>query len=184
MPVSPEELKIGTRAIPFKLKGVDDKYHSLDDFSDKKVLCIIFSCNHCLYVKAVEDRINQITKDYVEKSFSLFCINPNDDEGYPEDSFEEMVKRSAEKGFVFPYLRDESQETARAYDAVCTPDIYLYDENRILKYRGRIDDSWKDESKVNRKDLRMAIDRLLESKEIDFDTVHPMGCSIKWRTTE
>jgi len=184
MPVSPEELKIGTRAIPFKLKGVDDKYHSLDDFSDKKVLCIIFSCNHCPYVKAVEDRINQIAKDYSGKSFALVCINPNDDEGYPEDSFEEMVKRSAEKGFVFPYLRDESQETARAYDAVCTPDIYLYDENRILKYRGRIDDSWKDESKVNRKDLRMAIDRLLESKEIDFDTVHPMGCSIKWRTTE
>jgi peroxiredoxin len=181
MPVSPEELRIGTKAIPFKLKGVDDKYYSLDDFSDKKVLCIIFSCNHCPYVKAVEDRINAIAKDYSSKSFALVCINPNDETAYPEDSFEGMKEKVREKGFVFPYLRDETQETARAYDAVCTPDIYLYDENRILKYRGRIDDSWNDETKVTRQELRMAIDCLLEGKDIDFETVHPMGCSIKWR---
>lgn len=184
MPVSPEELRIGTKAIPFNLKGVEDKYYSLDDFKDKKVLCIIFSCNHCPYVQAVEGRINQIAKDYSNKSFGLICINPNDDKEYPEDSFEEMKKRARDKGFVFPYLRDETQEIARAYDAVCTPDIYLYDENRILKYRGRIDDSWKDETKVTRKELSMAIDRLLEGKEIDFDTVPSMGCSIKWITSE
>lgn len=180
MPVSPEELRIGTKALPFKLKGVDDKYYSLDDFSDKKVLCVIFSCNHCPYVIAVEDRINAIAKDYSGKSFALVCINPNDQSANTEDSFEGMKKRAEEKGFAFPYLRDETQETAKAYDAVCTPDIYLYDENRILKYRGRIDDSWKDETKVTRKELRMAIDCLLQGKEIDFETVHPMGCSIKW----
>ncbi|MFI5211903.1 MAG: thioredoxin family protein [Ignavibacteria bacterium] len=183
MPVSPEILRIGSKAIPFKLKGVDEKFYSLDDFIDKKVLCIIFSCNHCPYVKAVEDRINQIAKDYGSRSFALICINSNDEKTYSEDSYDEMKKRAAEKGFVFPYLRDETQETARAYDAVCTPDIYLFDENRILKYRGRIDDNWKDESQVTRKELQMAIDRLLENKKIDFEIIPSMGCSIKWRNS-
>ena len=181
MPVTPEELKIGTKVIDFNLKGVDEKYYSLDSFKDKKVLLIIFSCNHCPYVKAVEDRLNQIAKDYYQKSFAMIAINPNDDNIYPEDSFDEMKKRSKDKGFVFPYVKDESQETARAYDAVCTPDIYLYDKNRILCYRGRIDDSWKDETQVTRKELRMAIDALLEDKSIDFNTIPPMGCSIKWK---
>lgn len=180
MPVSPEDLRLGTTAAPFRLKGTDEKTYSLDDFAGKKVLCIIFSCNHCPYVKAVEDRINSIAKDYVSKSFALVCINSNDAETYPEDSFEGMKQRASEKGFVFPYLYDETQGTAKEYDAVCTPDIYLYDENRILKYRGRIDDNWKDETNVTRKELRMAIDLLLEGKDIDFEQVPSMGCSIKW----
>jgi peroxiredoxin len=181
MPVSPEELRIGTKAADFNLPGVDGKNYSLDSFKDKDVLCIIFSCNHCPYVKAVEDRINRIAKDYFSKSFAMIVINPNDDSEYPEDSFDGMKKRAEEKGFVFPYVRDESQETARLYDAVCTPDIYLYDKNRILRYRGRIDDSWKDETKVTRKELRMAIDELLSGQPIDFYTVPSMGCSIKWK---
>ena len=181
MPVSPEILRIGSKAIPFKLKGVDGKHYSLEDFEDKKVLCVIFSCNHCPYVKAVEDRINQIAKDNAGASFALLCINSNDDKVYPEDSFEEMKKRAVDKGFVFPYLHDDTQETARAYDAVCTPDVYLYDENRVLRYRGRIDDNWKEESKVTRRELQMAIDRLLKNKEIEFEIVPSLGCSIKWR---
>lgn len=183
MPVSPEKLRIGSKANSFKLMGVDGKFYSLEDYKNKKVLCIIFTCNHCPYVKAVEDRINQIAKDNAGESFALLCINSNDETVYPEDSFEEMKKRSKEKGFVFPYLRDETQETARAYDAVCTPDIYLFDESRILKYRGRIDDNWKDESLVKRRELQMAIDRLLKNKEIDFELVPSMGCSIKWRNS-
>jgi peroxiredoxin len=182
MPVSPQELRIGTKASPFKLKGVDDKYYSLEDFSGKKVLCIIFSCNHCPYVKAVEDRINAIAKDYSGSSFALICINSNDEATHPEDSFVEMKKRAAEKEFSFPYLRDETQETAKAYDAVCTPDIYVYDENRNLKYRGRIDDNWKDETKVTRQELRMAIDKLLAGKEIDFEQIPSMGCSVKYKS--
>lgn len=181
MAVSPKELRIGTKAHPFRLKGVDEKLYSLDDFSDKKVLCIVFFCNHCPYVQAVQDRINQIAKDYAGKSFALVAINPNDELSYPEDSFENMKVRAKEKGFVFPYLRDETQEVARAYDAVCTPDIYVYDRNRVLKYRGRLDDNWKEEEKVTRKELRMAIDRLLEDKEIDFEMIPSMGCSIKWK---
>lgn len=181
MAASPKELKIGSKAIDFNLKGVDGKSYSLDMFKDKKVLCIIFMCNHCPYVIATQERINEIAKDYVNKSFALVGINPNDEIAYPEDSFENMKIRTKEAGFVFPYLRDETQEIARAYDAVCTPDIFLYDRNRILRYRGRIDDSWKDETKVTRKELRMAIDKLLNDKDIDFDMIPTIGCSIKWK---
>jgi peroxiredoxin len=183
MPTTPEELKIGTKAIDFNLPGVDGKYYSLDSFKEKKVLCIIFSCNHCPYVIAVEDRINQIAKDYSQESFALIAINPNDDILHPEDSFENMKIRAREKRFAFPYLRDESQQTALDYDAVCTPDIFLYDESRILRYRGRIDDSWKDETKVTRKELRMAIDCLLKGFPITFETTPSMGCSIKWNNS-
>lgn len=180
MPVSPEELNIGSKAHPFSLQGTDGKEYSLNDFADKDVFCIIFSCNHCPYVKAVEDRINNIAKKYSGSSFALICINSNDAAVYPEDSFEEMKKRAAEKGFIFPYLRDESQSAAKEYEAVCTPDIFVYDKERILKYRGRIDDNWKDESKVQSRDLERAIDLLLAGKEIDFDMIPSMGCSIKW----
>jgi peroxiredoxin len=180
MPVSPSELHIGSKAHSFVLTGTDDNVYSLNDFNDKDVLCIMFTCNHCPYVIAVEDRINNIAKKYSGSSFALVCINANDETLYPEDSFEGMKKRSTEKGFVFLYLRDESQATAMAYDAVCTPDIYLYDKARVLKYRGRIDDNWKDESAVKNKDLERAIDLLLAGKEIDFEMVPSMGCSIKW----
>jgi len=181
MPVSPTELRIGTKADDFNLKGADGKYYSLESFKDKKVLCIIFMCNHCPYVVAVQQRINQIAKDYADKAFALVGINPNDPVTYPEDSFENMVIRAREQKYVFPYLYDDTQEIARKYDAVCTPDIYLYDENRTLRYRGRIDDNWKDESQVTKKELRRAIDRLLENKEIDFEMIPSMGCSIKWK---
>ena len=181
MAVSPNELRLGSKAAEFNLKSVDGKFYSLDSFTDKKVLCIIFMCNHCPYVVAVQNRINQIAKDYSDKSFALVGINSNDTDTYPEDSFENMIIRSKEQGYVFPYLHDDTQEIARKYDAVCTPDIYLYDENRILKYRGRIDDNRKDETKVTSKELRMAIDLLLAGKEIDFGQIPSLGCSIKWK---
>lgn len=182
MPVSPNELHIGSKANPFSLKGTDGKVYSLSDFDDKDILCIMFTCNHCPYVIAVEDRINNIAKKYSASSFALVCINANDENAYPEDSFEGMIKRAGDKKFVFPYLRDEDQTAAKKYDAVCTPDIYLYDKNRLLKYRGRIDDNWKDEKAVKSKDLEKAIDLLLAGKEIDFEMVPSMGCSIKWNT--
>jgi len=181
MPVSPEVSHIGSTAHSFTLVGVDGNVYSLSDYTDKDVLCVIFTCNHCPYAMAVEDRINQIANDYKDRSFALVCINSNDEKTYPEDSFENMKIRAAEKGFVFPYLHDHDQTTAMSYDAICTPDIYLYDKNRVLKYRGRIDDNWKDESAVTRKDLRNAIDLLLKGKEIDFEIIPSMGCSIKWK---
>lgn len=181
MAVSPQILRIGSTAHSFKLPGVDGKLYSLDDFKDKKVLCIIFMCNHCPYVIAVQKRINQIVIDYTGKSFALIGINSNDPVSYPEDSFENMKIRAAEEDYVFSYLFDETQEAAKKYDAACTPDIFLYDENRILKYRGRIDDNWQNESKVTKMELRDAIDTLLNNKEIDFEMIPTLGCSIKWK---
>ena len=112
---------------------------------------------------------------------SLIGINPNDTKSYPDDSFENMKLFAKEYSMNFPYLFDETQETARKYEAVCTPDIYVYDEKRKLRYRGRLDDNWKDESQVKSKDLESAIDTLLAGKEILFEQVPSIGCSIKWK---
>ena len=110
------------------------------------------------------------------------AINPNDAHGYPEDSFDAMVIRAKEKGFNFPYLRDESQDIARAYDAACTPDVFVFGPDRRLAYNGRIDDSWRDERQVTRRDLRDVLDAVLEARAPDLPEVVPsMGCSIKWR---
>jgi peroxiredoxin len=176
---NPVELNSGI--IDFDLKGTDGRNYTPKDFSDKKILVIIFMCNHCPYVKAVAGRLVIIQKKYESQKVKLIGISPNDTVSYPEDSFDNMKLFAKEYSMNFPYLYDETQQTARMYDAICTPDIYVYDENRKLKYRGRIDDNWQEESKVTSKDLEKAIDLLLEGKEIDFLQVPSMGCSIKWK---
>jgi hypothetical protein len=111
----------------------------------------------------------------------LCAINPNDERAYPDDSFAAMQVRAQKHGWNFPYLRDESQAVARAYDAACTPDIFVFDSERKLRYNGRCDDNWKDAGQVTRRELRLALDRLLAGKPVDFE-VHPaLGCSIKWK---
>ena len=172
---------LGTEAVPFSLPGTDGQIYSLESFREKRALIIVIMCNHCPYVKAVFRRLVAIQRDYAEKGVQLVGINPNDSVKYREDSFENMKKVAAREGFNFPYLRDESQETARAYGAVCTPDVYLYDAGRKLVYRGRIDDNWQDESRVTKTDLRDALDALLNGRKVGM-TQHPsMGCSIKWK---
>lgn len=180
MPVSSNKDNLRSKIIDFSLKGIDEKFHSPEDFNDKNLLVIIFICNHCPYVKAVMERFVKFQNKYKGKDVQLIAINSNDPEVYQEDSFENM-KHFAEKYKInFPYLVDETQEVAKKYDAVCTPDIYVYDRNRILKYRGRFDDNWKDESKVISRDLERAVELLLHDKEIDFNQIPSMGCSIKW----
>jgi peroxiredoxin len=175
-------MAIGTPAPPFSLPGTDGKTYSLDDFAQAKALVVVFTCNHCPVARAVEDRLVRLSADYADRGVRLVAINPNDDRGYPEDSFDAMVERAKEKGFDFPYLRDETQEVARAYDAACTPDVFVVGPDRGLVYNGRIDDSWKDESKVTRRDLREVLDALLEGRAPRLPEVVPsMGCSIKWR---
>ena len=171
---------LGTDIIDFSLKGTDGKIYSPENFKDKDILVIIFQCNHCPYVKAVMDRFVTFQKEYSGRKVQLIGINPNDTISYPEDSFENMILFSEKYKLNFPYLIDETQETARKYDAVCTPDIYVYDKERKLRYRGRLDDSWKDESKITSRDLERAVELLLEGKEIDFRQIPSMGCSIKW----
>ncbi len=172
---------LGTRAHDFTLPGVDGRTYSLDSFKDKKVLVVVFMCNHCPYVKATIHRLIEIQKDYGDRGVQLIGINPNDDESYPEDSFEKMKEYYREWGMNFPYLRDECQEVARRYGAVCTPDIFVYGPDRVLLYRGRIDDNWQDESKVTRQDLRMAIEAILEGRPVSEEQFPSMGCSIKWK---
>ena len=174
-------MPVGTPAPPFSLPGVDGQTLSLDSFSAAEVLVVVFTCNHCPYAIACEDRLIAIQRDYADKGVQLVGINPNDDEKYPADSFDAMVARAAEKGFNFPYLRDESQEVARAYDAACTPDIFVFDRDRKLVYNGRIDDNWQQPENVTRRDLRAVLDATLEGKPFDFEPVASMGCSIKWK---
>jgi peroxiredoxin len=173
-------LGLGSKAPNFEsLEATDDKVYSLDSFRENPVLVVIFSCNHCPYVVAYEDRMMAIQKDYASKGVKLVAINSNDEKSYPEDSFPEMVKRAQKKGFNFLYLRDADQKVVDAYGAVCTPHVFVFDKERKLGYRGRIDDS-KDPSKVATHDLRNALDDIIGGKKVRVPDTRPFGCSIKW----
>jgi len=174
-------MPLGTPAPGFSLPGVDGKTWSLDSFSDAELLIVVFTCNHCPYAVASEDRLLEIQADYRDKGVRLVAISANDAAKYPDDSFDEMKKRAAEKRFSFPYLYDESQEVARAYDAACTPDIFVFDRDRKLIYNGRIDDNWQKPAEVTRRDLRAVLDAALKGESVDFEHVPSMGCSIKWK---
>ena len=170
---------LGTPAASFQLPGVDAKMYSLESFADKTVLVIIFMCNHCPYVKAVLQRLIDLQAE--TEGVQLVGINSNDAERYPDDSLENMQIIAKEKGFNFPYLFDASQETARAYDAVCTPDIYVYGSERKLLYRGRIDDNWDHAEKVTQRNLKEALNCIVAGKEVPSEQISSMGCSIKWK---
>ena len=177
-----EKIEFGKKAPDFNLLNVlDGKKYSLVSFADKKVFVVMFICVHCPYVRAVEDRLVQLRKDFEKYSVQFVGICANDPTDYPEDSPENLKKHALEKGYGFPYLVDETQSVAKAYDAVCTPDIYVYDQERQLAYHGRIDDNWKDPSKVKRQDLKEAILALLEDQKPAEPQFSSMGCSIKWK---
>ena len=173
-------LPLGSHAIDFHLKGADGKTYSLESFKDKKALVVAFTCNHCPYVKDYEDRMIQLQRDYVPKGVTLVAINSNDDVNYPEDSFENMVQRSKEKGFNFPYVRDETQDIAKKYGGICTPHVFAFDEKQVLQYKGRIDDN-RNSSLVKSNDLRNALDAILSGKTPEVRETRPFGCSIKWK---
>jgi peroxiredoxin len=173
-------LELGSKAPEFNnLQATDGSKYSLSSFDSKPVLVVIFSCNHCPYVQAYEDRMIRIQSDYLSKGLQLVAINSNDDKSYPEDSFPEMVKRAKARGFNFVYLRDSDQKVVDAYGAICTPHVFAFDKERKLRYRGRIDDS-KDLSKVTSHDLRNAIDDILAGRPVRIPDTRPFGCSIKW----
>lgn len=176
-----EKKSLGAPAPYFRLKGVDGKAYALDSFKDKKILIVMFICNHCPYVKAIEDRILQFHRDDAAKGVQLVAICSNDPTDYPEDLPENLKRRWQEKNYGFPYLIDETQEVARAYGAVCTPDIFVYDENRKLAYHGQFDDNWQDAKRVKRRDLQEAVELLLAGKKPPSHQIPSMGCSIKWR---
>ena len=172
-------VSLGSKAPYFSLPDTDGNNLSIENFS-KEILVVIFTCNHCPYAKAVEDRLIKLANDYNSK-VDFVLISSNDAENYPEDSPEKMAEQAESKSYPFPYLFDETQEIAKAYSAVCTPDIFLYNNDRELEYRGRLDDNWKEPEKVSREELKMAIEFILKGEKIDFTQIPSMGCNIKWK---
>jgi peroxiredoxin len=174
-------MPLNTSAPAFNLPATDGRDYNLDSFSEAKLLVLVFTCNHCPYAVACEDRLIDIQNRYMTNGVQLVAINSNDSVNYPEDSFENMTVRAKKKSFPFPYLFDESQEVAKAYDAACTPDIFVFDQDRKLRYNGRIDDNWQRPDLVRSKDLEKALDELLAGQDISFDSIASMGCNIKWK---
>src|SRR5215471_8546244 len=173
--------ELGTPCPDFRLPGVDGRTWALADFAASPVLVVMFICNHCPYVKAVEGRLIELGRSYGPRGVQLCAICSNDAASYPDDAFDKLAARWRERSYGFPYLHDESQDVARAFGAVCTPDIFVYDAGRRLAYRGRVDDSWKDESKVTRRELAAALDALLAGHKPSPEQRPSMGCSIKWK---
>ena len=181
MAVESKDLELGSPCPPFRLPSVQGGLVDRDDFASVPAWGVFFSCNHCPYAKAVEGRLIELEKDYRDKGFRFVVISVNDAVTYPDDGFEAMKRRAAERGYVFPYLYNEDQTTARALGAVCTPDLYVFDRERQLAYHGRLDDSPMDPAKVKRRELREAVDALLAGKR-PLPVQNPsIGCSIKWK---
>jgi len=181
MPTPSNEIQLGSECPSFKLKGVDNRQHTLEDYKNSKILIVGFTCNHCPYVKAYEDRLSTLAQKFKSQSVAVVCINSNDPIKYPDDSFQNMVTRAKEKNFAFDYLQDETQEVARAFNAACTPEFYLYDQSRKLRYHGRLDDNTHEPEKVKDRYLELAIAAVLAGKNPDVATTPALGCGIKWR---
>lgn len=176
-----QTIPFGSPAPDFSLPGIDEKTYTLADFKGKKALIVVFMCNHCPYVQAVWDKLIALQNEFEPAGVQFVGINANDAETYPEDGFEKMKKYAAERSQNFPYLRDETQEIAKKYGAVCTPDIFVYDAEQRLVYHGRIDDNWQDASKVTKRELAEALQALVQGKKPSPDQKPSMGCSIKWK---
>lgn len=161
----------------FDLPGVDGQNYTLQSFAAAKVLVVIFMCNHCPYVLAVLARLNCLGAEFQAQGVQFVGINANDPKAYPADSFAEMQKLAIQ----FPYLHDETQAIAKSYQAVCTPDIFVFGPDRKLKYHGRIDDNWQDEKAVKKRELKKALQNILQGREVAAWRPS-MGCSIKWKT--
>lgn len=175
------KLKIGDKAIHFALRGVDNHEHSLANYADKDAVVIFFSCNHCPYVQAWEDRIIQVQADYADKGVQFMAINANDALRYPDDNFPKMKQRAQQKGFNFPYLYDEMQEIANFYGAQNTPEFFVFDKERVLRYHGALDDNFDDPNAVKSQYLRDALDAVLAGQTPTVAETPVIGCTIKWK---
>jgi peroxiredoxin len=191
MPADAQRLKIGDAAPDFSLKGVDGKTHTLADFKDAPVLMVAFLSNHCPYSHAAETRLLPMVAELKDRGLAVVAINPNSPDavdigelGYSKynDSYDEMKLYTKQQGFSFPYLYDgDTQKTAKAYGALCTPHVFVFDRQRKLRYAGRVDDSRvADPATVKSPDARNAIEALLAGKPVPIETTRPMGCSTKW----
>lgn len=175
---------VGEKAADFKLKNVDGKWVSMADYKDAKGFIIVFTCNHCPYAKAYEERIIALDRKYAPLGFPVIAINPNDPTAYPDDSYENMQKRAKEKGYTFPYLFDEEQSVYPLFGATKTPHVFVLakaDDAYTVEYIGAIDDNYEDASKVSVKYVGNAVDALLAGNKPEVTTTKAIGCSIKAR---
>ena len=176
-----EGYHIGDQARDFNLKNVDGKMYSLAGIPDAKGYIVIFTCNHCPYAIAYQDRIIALHNKYAKLGYPVVAINPNDQTVQPDDSFDNMKKRAKDKKYPFLYLYDETQEIAKTYGATRTPHVFLLDKDRTVRYIGAIDDNHEDPGSVKDKYLENAVDALREGKEITVKETKALGCTIKWR---
>jgi hypothetical protein len=174
-------IPLGTVMPKFILRDPNGVIQVSDYAFGKKGLLVVFTCNHCPYAKAVWSRVIRLGKYAVENGINVVAINPNINPNFPDDAPDEMQKKIIEWGIPFPYLIDETQKVAQAFDAQCTPDIYLFDSDKKLVYHGRVDDNWQEESKVTKEELKEAVENLIEGKAISANQIPSIGCSIKWR---
>ena len=176
-------LPLGTAAPDFKLPDTNGKTVALADFKGRPALLVIFMCNHCPYVKHIRTGLAQLARDYLPRGAAIVGINANDAANYPEDSPVRMKEEVKSAGYLFPYLFDETQAVAKAYRAACTPDLYLFDKNQKLVYRGQFDDSRPGNGiPVTGEDLRAALDAVLAGKPVAPDQKASIGCNIKWKS--
>ncbi|TSC87372.1 MAG: hypothetical protein G01um10147_693 [Microgenomates group bacterium Gr01-1014_7] len=183
MAVQSSMLPLGTLAPDFNLVDViSNQLISLESLRDKKALLVMFICRHCPYVKHVQEYLSILSKDYQDKDVGIVSISSNDIAAYPEDAPSSLKEQAQELGFTFPYLFDEYQEVAKAFTAACTPDFFLFDKERKLIYRGQLDDSRPGNNiPFTGKDLREAIDAVLNDESVNPNQKPSMGCSIKWK---
>lgn len=174
-------LALGSPAPDFALPGVDGETHSLEGYAYAKLLVLVQFCNHCPYVLSWEDRLAGIASDYAGRGVRIVAVSSNDADAYPEDSFERMQERAQKKRFPFAYVYDETQELARALDAERTPEVFVFDQERILAYHGAIDDS-REQRSVRTQYLRDALGALLMGKNPPVPQSEPVGCSVKYRS--
>lgn len=176
-------LALGTKASDFKLRDtLTGKSYSLKDSEGSKATLIMFICNHCPYVKHVIHELVQLAKDYQVKDISFVAISSNDVGAYPEDAPEKMSRLAKQLGFSFPYLYDETQSTAKAYHATCTPDFFIFDKDFLCTYRGQLDGSRPgNKIPVTGKDIRSALENILQGKPVNPHQLPSMGCNIKWK---
>ncbi len=173
---------IGDIATDFKLKNIDNTDISLADYKDAKGFIVIFTCNHCPYSVAYEDRIIALDKKFKTKGYPVIAINPNNPQAYPDDSFDNMIIRAKDKGFTFPYLFDDGQKIYPQYGATKTPHVYVLektDKGNIVRYIGAIDNNYKDTSSVTKKYVEDAIHALLKGEKVPLEITKAIGCSIK-----
>lgn len=175
------KLNIGDKIINFSLPGTDEKHYSPEDFKDKAAVAVIFTCNHCPYVLAWEDRMINIGNEFKDRNVVFLLICSNDAEKYPADSFEKMKERTELKNYPFPYLHDESQKVASEFGAQRTPEIFLFDSEQKLVYHGAIDDNYEKPDSVQNHYLKNAIKNILSGEPVTVSETPPIGCTIKWK---